>query len=928
MPSLPPPIVPEPPRDSGPNEDPQTTECQRRALHIVRDALATDPTGRDGLVLSRCGPDANLRAQVDALLRAVATSDLCTLTTATFSDEPADVQGRSFGPFLPIRFLGRGGMAEVWLARREDRDFDQQVALKLMHPGLLRQQRRFRDERQILARLNHPNIAHLIDGGVGDDGRAWLALEHVDGQRITDWCDARALDLRARVTLMLPVCDAVSYAHRNLVVHRDIKPGNILVTADGVPKLLDFGIAKLLDETDSEQTLTLALTPAYASPEQRRGEAVTTASDVFQLGLVLRRLLCGVDVGELAGDRASACTGPPSRQMERALLALHRADAASAASLAQARRQSPERLRALLRGDLGRIVAKAINDAPVDRYGSPGELADDMRRWLDGKPVRARRNGALYRVSRFLRRNPVAIALAAVLALSLVAGGIGIGWQQRQANHADERALALKGYLVEMLRQVDTGSGPAQLSPREILAHGAEQLGTLPARDPTRFELLGTLLKLYDDLSLQRDGFMLALRELGEEPQPRMFGDAASLFALTGRVRLSNADGLARMAAELPILVAAVDAYRDRSDPMYAYAVGEIGERYGDLGQHEQSEHWHRQALVLLEKVRPADDPILAKTRVLLAGAITSQRRGSEGLALTEQAIAAITDQDSRERAYVFNMAGLRRALFGDFAGAEETFRETRRIRDLLGDTRLADYYDTTHITNAIDLGDFTRARDMLEVAIEGAWRRVSVRGMDHVAALMVLSGENALGQDRPDQAASLFGQAVDLYQQDHPGESHPRGAHAAAMQTLASALAGRADQARLARTRIAGLTDGALGRASHLTAMILAADAVLAWREERLAASRSLFDQALANLAEARRYPAPVQTQLREHRDAVRIRGWQVQMLLASGDPTAAAVVAAEAHALALQTLGVAHPQTWRISTLLASLHGDAGRR
>ncbi len=921
MSSLPPPGRPEPPSDSGLGDDSQTTARQRRALHIVRDALATDPTGRDSLVLSLCGPDASLRAQVDALLRAVATSDLCTQTSAMPSGQPSGVPEHLFGPFRAIRFLGRGGMAEVWLARRDGRDFQQEVALKLMHPALLRQQRRFRDERQILARLNHPNIAHFIDGGVSDDGRPWLALEHVDGERITDWCDARMLDLRARIKLMLPVCDAVGYAHRNLVVHRDIKPGNLLVTTEGVPKLLDFGIAKLLDQTDPEQTLTLALTPAYASPEQRRGEVVTTASDVFQLGLVLERLLCGIDASPFREEPTAAGAGTEPRRMERAFTALQRADAAGANALAQARSLSPDRLRSLLRGDLGRIVAKATNESPGDRYGSPGELAGDLRRWLDGKPVRASRNSALYRLGRFLRRNRVAMALATVLALSLIVGALGIGWQQRQTSQADQRAVALKDYLVEMLRQADTGSGPAQLSAREILARGAEQLGTLPANDPTRIELLGTLLKLYDDLSLQRDGYELALRELGENPQGSSFSDPASLFALTGRIRLSDSDGRARMVAELPILIAAVNAYPDRSDPMYAYALGQIGERYGDLGQPEQSEHWHRLALELLEKSLPADDSTIATTRTLLAGAITTQRRNSEGRALTEQAIAEISPLDSRERAYVHNMAGLRRALFGDFAGAEALFRETRRIRDLLGDTRLADYYDTTHITNALDLGDFDRARSMLETAIEGARARVSARGMDHVAALIVLQGESALAQDRFAEAASHFRQAVDLYLQDHLGDSHPRGAHAAALETIALALSGDTTQARIAQARIDTLAIRVEPRASHLTAMIQAADAVLAWREERYAESRALFDQALDRLAESQQFPAPVQTQLHEYRDAVRFRDWQAQMLLADDDPAAAKALATQAHVLALSTLGEAHPLTWRMAALMSSL-------
>lgn len=906
----------------------QTTERQRQALHIVRDALATDPGARDDMVMARCGPDTSLHDQVQALLRAVATVDLETQVPDSDAASHDGAPSTTFGPFQPIRFLGRGGMAEVWLARRNDCDFEQQVALKLMHPGLLRQERRFRDERQILARLNHPNIAHLIDGGVSADGRPWLALEHVDGERITDWCDAHQLDLRARIRLMLPVCEAVGHAHRNLIVHRDIKPGNILVTRDGVPKLLDFGIAKLLDASDPELTQTLALTPAYASPEQRRGEIVTTASDVHQLGLVLYRLLCGIDANPFASGLGREGTGSTSQRMELAFLALQRSDAASADQVAQSRQNSQDRLRAQLRGDLGRIVGKAIHEDPRDRYGSPGELASDLCRWLDNKPILASRHGVLYLTTRFLRRNRTATALAAVLLLGLVAVAAALVWQQRQTSHAADRALALTDYLVDMFHQVDTGAGPAQLSARDILARGAERLDTLPKNDPARFELLGTLLKLYDDMSLQRDGYEVAVRELGQQPPASLFRDTASLYALTGRLRLSDSVGQAQMRAELPLLVAVVENYPDRSDPMYAYATGQIGERYADLGESEHSEHWHRRALELLASTRPANDPILAKTRVLLAGAITSQRRGREGLALTEQAIADISDEDSRERAYVFTMAGVRRALFGDFAGAETLFRETRRIVTLLGDTRLADYYATTHITNAIDLGEFEHARSMIDAAIQGAQGRVSARGQDHVAALKVLSGELALAQDRFGDAASDFGSAVALYLLDQTGDSHSRITYPTALQAIALTLDNAPDQARAVLQLLDTPGSGATNPPVSRTVLVDAAFAVLAGHERRFPQSRAAFQRALQRLAEAQQQPAPVQQQLQEYRDAVRVRLWQAQMLLAEQATDEAVAVATEARTLASTHLGAGHPLTLAGTALMTSLTSTAEDR
>lgn len=344
------------------------------------------------------------------------------------------------GPYRLLRSIGRGGMGEVWLAERTDGQFEQRVALKLIKTGLLFEEveRRFLQERQILASLSHPNIAHLVDGGICDDGRPYFAMEFVDGRPLTEFCDERGLDLRARLRLFLHVCEAVRHAHRNLVVHRDLKPGNILVDTDGHVKLLDFGIAKLLDSGAGQQTTVVRmLTPDYAAPEQLIGAPVTTSTDLYALGLILFELL--------TGERAFVGTG-------------------SDHSGAVKQREHPRRpsrsiedatTRRELVGDLDAIVLRALECDPEDRYPSVDALAGDVRNWLDDLPVTASRGSEWYRVRKWVRRHR-GVAVAASVALVAVLAGAGATLRQSQlaagerdrARASEERATAINDFLI------------------------------------------------------------------------------------------------------------------------------------------------------------------------------------------------------------------------------------------------------------------------------------------------------------------------------------------------------------------------------------------------------------------------------------------------------------------------------------------------
>lgn len=397
-------------------------------------AAADLPAGRQHLFLeSACAGDPDLRREVDSLLVADRTDsqdiDLAVEAAAQNLLGADPVIGGRFGPWRVSREIGRGGMGVVYLAVRDDAQFQKQAALKFLKAGMdtVELLHRFRQERQIMASLEHPYVARLIDGGATPEGRPFLVMEYVEGQRIDDWCRNRGYSVEDRCRLFLKVCEAVSYAHRSLVVHRDLKPGNILIAADGSPKLLDFGVAKLL-AADRDPALTAAgpaLTPDYASPEQVLGQPITTAADIYSLGAILYELLSCAKPHRLESNTPA--------EVQRAICQtqIPRPSAAVDPQLPHA-----ARLGRRLAGDLDNIVMMALRKEPERRYSSVEQFADDIRRHLDGHPVRARRNSSSYRARKFLQRRRWEMAGAAIVVASLVAGMAMALSQWRQAETA------------------------------------------------------------------------------------------------------------------------------------------------------------------------------------------------------------------------------------------------------------------------------------------------------------------------------------------------------------------------------------------------------------------------------------------------------------------------------------------------------------
>jgi serine/threonine-protein kinase len=494
------------------------------ARALFAEAIELPAAERIAFVERRAGEDPELLAEVRSLLDSHAGAgsfldgtDVGVLRGLDGSELLA-VAGERIGPWRIVRPIGQGGMGRVYFGERATGDYEQQVAIKVVSGGLANAEivRRFHVERRILASLEHPGIARLLDGGTTEDGLPYFVMEYVEGSGILEYADRLRLGVRARIELFLEVCAAVEHAHQRLVVHRDIKPSNILVGADGRPKLLDFGIGKLLqsgeegESSDRTATRMRWLTPSYASPEQILGEPTTTATDVFGLGLVLFELL--------TGSKPHASSGGSPREIEAAILGQAPRRASSVirepeSSAAALRGASPQRLRRLLRGDLDNIVAKALERDPARRYATVTGLAADLGRYLRGEPVLARAAGAPERFRKLVLRNRAAsLAIAAGLILSLALTVFYTATMRRERNLARreaDTATAIASFMTRLFEGANPiQTGGAELTARDLLDRGEQQLVERTDIEPmVRARLLGTM--------------SLARESLGDGPRAR-----------------------------------------------------------------------------------------------------------------------------------------------------------------------------------------------------------------------------------------------------------------------------------------------------------------------------------------------------------------------------------------------------------------------
>ena len=589
----------------------------READALFREALDRPPPEQEAFLDAACGDDAGLRDEVSALLRAASESDgflarpvdaLASVPwdrvltevgrrTRSRGRPDTDRSGERVGAYRLIRTLGRGGMATVYLAERADGLWEQEVALKIVRRGLDTEDvvRRFHAERQILSTLNHPNIARLLDGGTTDDGLPFLVMEHVEGTPITTYCDTRTLPLDDRLRLFCDVGRAVQHAHRALVVHRDLKPSNILVTGTGRVKLLDFGIAKILDpaaDDVSTRTGLRPLTPECASPEQVGGGAVTTASDVYQLGLLLSELLSGRRPYEIRRPHSPAGLEAFFDRVEPAP-----PSALVTAEAAAARSEGAARLEGELRGDLDTIVLRALPKDPARRYASAAALVADVERYRQELPIAARPATLAYRTRKLLGRRPWLLPAVAA-ALLVLAGYVAtlvrhsdqLERERNLARSEAERAEEVQGFLVDVFRSADpyatNGDVDRDVTVREALALGADRVRVELAGRPV---LQGTLLAAIGDVYANLD-LVDRARDLQEEAlslQREAHGPASAQVArrlrtlgtLTGRKGHSDsAEALLLRSLEI---ARALDGPRDTAVAGVLTDLGDLATRQG-----------------------------------------------------------------------------------------------------------------------------------------------------------------------------------------------------------------------------------------------------------------------------------------------------------------------------------------------------------
>ena len=570
----------------------------------------------------------------------------------------ARAEAETIGPYRLVRRLGEGGMGEVFLAERSDGEFEQRVALKRIRAGLDSSAiaERFLRERQILARLDHPGIAHLLDGGSTEDGDPYFVLEHVEGVPITDWCEQRSATLEVRIRLMIEVADAVDTAHRQLVVHRDLKPTNILVTATGRVKLLDFGIAKLLqpEAFDERQTQVggQPLTPAYAAPEQILGEAVTTATDVYSMGALLFELLTGRPPFDRAGRPLPALVrAVDSETLERPSVV------AAGAAKGEPEREVVRGFAPRLAGDLDSIVLKALNREPARRYPSAAALRDDLRRFLDGRPVAAQPDSAGYRAKKFIGRHSLGVAAGLVIFAALVAGVVVVLWQAGVARGEARRADRVKSFLIELFREADPSQTLGEtITAREILEKGARRLDEQLVDEPTvRAELLDAIAQVERNLGLL-------------EPAARRADTVVALRRFdAGRLPLALAASLVTR-AEIHFDLGELALARALLDEALALqpglgSLGSLGSRASALGRRwtearfavlgqqldvAAAESVGRRALA--EALARADsDPLeVASWRLGLAGLLIDASRVAEADPLVRDALPALAETKGR----------------------------------------------------------------------------------------------------------------------------------------------------------------------------------------------------------------------------------------------------------------------------------------
>lgn len=747
---------------------------------LCHQAEEMDKAARTSFLQNSCGDDRELISEIESLLSHSGSEKLqhplVQIHSSFVFEEDVTLTDQKIGPYRLIRTLSTGGMGQVYLAVRDDEQFERFVALKVIREELVTEDllARFFEERQILASLNHPNIARLFDGGTTENGIPWFAMEYIEGQPITQYCELKDVSIEQKIDLFLTVCEAVQYAHQNLVIHRDLKPANILITAEGAPKLLDFGIAKLMDldhkgEVNKEHTRIM--TPEYASPEQLRRESISTVSDVYSLGVLLYELLTGrlpYDFKERTPEtiQETVCQETPP---------------------------SPSQLLGKeLDKDLGSIVMKALEKDPSERYGSVEQLSEDLRRYLKGLPVLAYEGSLLYRSGKFIRRNRWGVAVAASVLLLVLTFSVITLVQSRtiqaravEAEEQRDRAEQVSSFLTELFESADPSEAKNKsLTAVELLHRGTERVETKLSDQP---ELQSNLylvisdvyesLGMYDKgLDLSRKAFALQ-KKIYSSPHPetaRSLNSMGWLYRQKGNYEKADSNLTAALAMR---------------QELYGRYHLDVARSLNDLAVLKQSQGEYNATDTLLAEAIKIRKTQLGEQHESVAVALSNyaalkwrmgdlsaaEKRMQEALDIF---LESVGEKDMRVAVAMTNLAAIRLTQ-KNVTGVENLYKKALDIRlQLLGE----EHPDVA--SSYAHLGNFLRATRKYEEAekfLLNAYKiRKKINGEEHVKTVENLSLLGKLYEDMQnyDEAQYFYIDAIEHFKKLFP-EGHARTAEA-----------------------------------------------------------------------------------------------------------------------------------------------------
>ena len=847
-----------------------TTERWCRIEALFTEAAAIPAEERDALLSRACGDDFELRREIESLLAADgrAAGFLARPIVSAPTAPAASLAGRMIGHYRVETEIGEGGMSTVYLAVRADDAYQQKVALKVLSCGAERSDliARFRAERQILASLDHPGIARLLDGGATHDGRPYLVMEYIEGIPLDRYCDQHRLGLDARIDLFRKVCASVEYAHQSLVVHRDIKPSNILVGADGVPRLLDFGIAKLLEGADLPGTIEATrtgqrlMTPQYASPEQVEGRAITTATDVYSLGVLLYVLLTGRLPYRLQASRGESLERAVVEQdPERPSTAIGRAtgersprasdrlagDGPTLEALSEARGLRPQQLRRKLLGDLDTILLMTLRKEPQRRYASVGLLSEDLRRYREGQAVAARPDTLGYRAQKFVGRHRIGVGAAAMgfvvilgLAATMTVQAMRLAHQRDTIRAERDNALEVRDFLEEVFSGSDPGEARGEtVTAREILDKGAARVMAKLAEQPeTQAALALAIGKVYVSLGLSDQA----------EPLLRQ--------SLAQRVQLHG------------------ERHPDVADSLMALSV--LDQNRGDFPAAEDAQ---RKALAIQRGLLGEGDVRVGDTLTDLSVTLLSMAKYAEAEAIVREALAIHRRSSGKEEGVAYDLNNLASVLrrTGKLAEAEAVYREALTVARRI----------------------FGPAHPQL------------TRSINNLAVVLMDEGDLA-------GAEPLMREALDMTRKLY-GEVHPD--VALQLSNLSSMLGARGDaDAWVAMARQALEMRRKLFGPDHEQVASSLGNLGNALEQKRdFPAARALYEDAL-------RIQRKVHGNV--HPRVAQVLGDLAELFLTQGDRASAEPLAREALSIRRETLGEDHADVGRSLTTLGSIRLAAG--